>query len=430
MTAWVAWAVREIAGDSLDALRLVSLACGVATVVFVALIARELGGRLPAQLGAALAWALTPFLLGSARIYHPTWFDALAWVAFLYIATRILVRPEPRLWPLLGVVAGLGLEAKYTIAFLLVAFAAGLLLFARGTLRTRGPWIAAGIAILLLVPNLVWQVQHGWPSVQFAASQNATTASDTPPALYVAEQVLFLGGTFVVAVIGVVWLWRHRLRALAVVPVLVVVLFFVERGRGYYPLPADALAVAAGAVGLEGWTSRRRPAVLALLIAIQAAALVVVAPIVWPVLPTRTMIDRGIWKLGFYKDEIGWPELSTSVVGVWDALPAAERANGAVLAGNYGEASALALYGHGKLPLVLSGHLSWQYWRPKVLPQRYLVTVGIDMPSTICSTWHIVARIDNSWHIANEEQGRTIDTCTLRKPLGDLWSSSIARNKL
>jgi hypothetical protein len=430
MTPWVAWVVREIAGSSLDALRLVSLACGVATVFFVALMARELGGRVPAQLGAALAWALTPLLLGSASIYHPTWFDELAWVAFLYVATRILVRPEPRLWPLLGVIAGLGLEAKYTIAFLLAAFAAGLLLFARGSLRAHGPWIAAAIAILLLVPNIAWQVQHGWPSAQFATSQSATTASDTPRALYVAEQFLFLGGTLVVAVVGVVWLWRHRLRALAVVPVLVFAVFFIEQGRGYYPLPADALAVAAGAVGLEAWTSRRRPVVLALLILCQAAVLVAVAPIVWPVLPTRTMIDRGIWKQGFYKDEIGWPELSTAVVGVWDALPAAERAHGAVLAGNYGEASALAHYGHGRLPLVVSGHLSWQYWRPKALPQRFLVTVGIAAPSTICSTWRVAARIDNRWHIANEERGRTIDTCTLRKPLGELWSASIARNKL
>ena len=108
VTAWVAWLVCAIAGDSLEALRAVSLACGVATVILVALMARELGGGFAAQFGGAALWALTPLILGSASIYHPTWFDQLAWVAFLYVATRILVRPEPRLWPLLGVVAGFG----------------------------------------------------------------------------------------------------------------------------------------------------------------------------------------------------------------------------------------------------------------------------------------------------------------------------------
>jgi Dolichyl-phosphate-mannose-protein mannosyltransferase len=430
VTAWVAWLVRAVAGDSLDALRLVSLACGVGTVLIVALIARELGGRLAAQIGAAFAWALTPLVLGSASIYHPTWFDELAWVGFLYVATRILVRPEPRLWPLLGVVAGLGLEAKYTIAFLLVVFAVGLLMFARDALRTRGPWLAATIALLLLVPNLIWQAKHGWPSLQFASSQNAKAAEDTSRPDFLAEQILFLGSTFGVAVIGVFWLWRKQMRALAIVPVLVTALFLVERGRGYYPLPADALAVAAGAVALEAWTSRRRWLVLAVLAVVQGLVLALVAPIVWPVLSTRAMIERGVWNRSFYKDEIGWWELTASTLRVWDSLPAAERANGAVLAGNYGEASALEHYGRGRLPLVLSGHLSWQYWRPASLPQRYLVTVGLGEHPSICSASHVAARIQNAWHIANEEQGRTINTCRLRRPLGSFWATSVARNEL
>jgi 4-amino-4-deoxy-L-arabinose transferase-like glycosyltransferase len=430
VTAWVAWLVRAIAGDSLDALRAVSLACAVATVILVALMARELGGGFAAQFGGAALWALTPLILGSASIYHPTWFDQLAWVAFLYVATRILVRPEPRLWALLGVVAGVGLEAKYTIVFLLAAFAVCLLVIARETLRTRGPGLAAGIALLLFVPNLVWQAQHGWPSVHFASSQNAKAAEDTSRAAFVVEQVLFLGAAFLVAVVGVVWLWRRRLQVLAVVPVLVAVLFFIERGRSYYPLPADALAVAAGAVALEGWTSRRRALALGTLAAAQIAVLVVVAPVVWPVLSSKTMVDRKIWKQSFYKDELGWPELTASVVRVWDGLPAAEQARAAVIAGNYGEASALEHFGRRELPLVLSGHLSWQYWRPRTLPQRYAITVGMGDHPGICRASRVVARIDNRWHIANEEQGRPIVACTLRWPLGRLWESSIERDSL
>ena len=44
---------------------------------------------------------------------------------------------------------------------------------------------------------------------------------------------------------------------------------------------------------------------------------------VWPVVPTQTMVVRGIWKDSFYKHEIGWPELTDSVVRVWEALPGA-----------------------------------------------------------------------------------------------------------
>lgn len=423
VAAWVAWFVSHVAGNSLIALRLVSLACGVGTVFLVALTARELGGRLPAQLGASLAWAASPYILGSASIFHPTWFDTLAWAAYLYVMVRILVRPEPRLWPLLGVVAGIGMEAKYTIAFLIAVSAVALLAFDRGTFRTRGPWIAAGIALLLLAPNLAWQAAHGWPSIHFASSQNAKTAADTSRPVYVAEQILFLGATFAVAVIGVVSLWRRRLRALATIPVLVTIVFFFERGRGYYPLPADGLAVAAGAVAIESWTRRgRRRVLIATLVVLQLAAIALVAPVIVPIYPTRTMISRGIWKNSFFKDEIGWPELTNQVVAAWNGLPAADRADGAVVASNYGEAAALAHFGHGRLPLVLSGHLSWQYWHP-ALDQRHLVTVGYypDELRPICSSWRIVAFIHNGWRLANEELGRPIATCTLKQPLSAYW---------
>jgi len=172
----------------------------------------------------------------------------LAWTAACYVTTRIAVRRELRLIPLLGVIVGVGLEAKYTIAFLGAALVVAFAVFDREVLRGSRPWIAAGIALLLIAPNLAWQARHGWPSVHFASSQNAKTAEDTPPPVYVAQQVLFLAGSIVLAVAGVAWLWRRRLRALAAIPVLLTLVFLAERGRAYYALPADSIAVAAGAV--------------------------------------------------------------------------------------------------------------------------------------------------------------------------------------
>lgn len=433
LTAWLGWLVDRVDPDSLVALRLVSLLAGALTVLLVAFLARELGGGRAALWFAAIGWALTPYVLGSASIFHPTWLDALAWVAFLYVATRLLLRDDERLWPVLGVIAGLGLEAKYTIAVLLAAGAVALLADReRRRFRGRGPWIALAIALALLAPNLIWQAGHGWPSAHFVTSQNAQTASDTSRPAYLVEQLLFLGGTAIVAAVGVVWLWHRRLRALALVPVLVTLGFLIERGRSYYPLPADALPVAAGAVALTDWMRRgRRLWAPVTLVALQAAVLAVAAPIVVPVYSTAHMVRSGVWKTGFFDDELGWPELAAQTERAWRGLPQAERARGAVLAANYGEASALALYGHGLGP-VLSGHLSWQFWRPAVLPQRFALTIGED-PATLhrlCRRWHVVDRIDNRWHVANEERGGDLATCALRHSLGALWHSDIARNDL
>jgi hypothetical protein len=430
--------VHAAFGDSLVALRVVSLVAMMVTVVLVALLARDLGGGPRTQAAAALVWGMSPYGLAAGSVFHPTWVDVLCWVAVLYTVVVALARRRPRLWLVAGVVAGIGLETKYTITFLLTALLVALVATdGRAVLRTRWPWLALGIALLLLLPNLVWQAQHSWASVHFFRSQNAKTASDSPPVTYLAQQLLFLGALLVVAVVGVGSLWRRpHLRPLAIVPPLITVFFLLERGRSYYPLPADSVAVAAGVVALAAWLrdgGRRRLATAAALAVLQVAVLVLALPVVLPVRTTASMVSSGVWKDSFYKDEIGWPELAEQTASAWRNLPAAQRADGAIVAGNYGEASALELYGPARgLPQVLSGHLSWQYWRPQNLPQRYVLFVGYDPGrlSLLCRSWTQLATIDNRWHLANEERGRIIAGCHLRRPLGTIWRQSIARNNL
>ena len=260
LIAVVGRAVVVVFGTSLDALRVTTMVIGLTSVAFVALSARELGGSLRAQALAALAWATAPIALGAASLFHPTWLDLAAQTATLYLVLVAVTRPMPRLWPAVGVMAGIGLEAKYTIATLLLALVAGLALTPqRRVLRTRGPWIAAGIAFVLLLPNIGWEIHHGWPSAAFVHSQRAQTAADTPPPAYVADAVVFLAACTALAVIGGVWMWRRPdLRAFTWAAVFVMVGFGLEQGRGYYPLPAMIVCVAAGAVALERWRPAAR----------------------------------------------------------------------------------------------------------------------------------------------------------------------------
>ena len=438
VTAWIGWLVHSLFGNSLDALRLTSLAAMLATTLLVALMVRELGAGWRTQTAASLVWGLSPYGLAAASIFHTTWFDALFWVALIYTLLVALRRGRPRLWLLAGAIAGVGLETKYTIAFLLGAILVALLVAdGRGLLRTRWPWLGLAVAVLLLFPNLAWEAQHGWASLRFFSSQNAKTASDTPPATYIGQQ-LFLGAGVLVAAVGVVSLWRTpRLRPLALLPPLITVCFLVERGRGYYPLPADSIAVAAGTVAIAGRlrlaSARRRVALLAPLIAVQAAVLVVALPTVLPVRSTASMISSGVWKNSWFKDEIGWPELTDQTARAWKSLPADVRANSVILAQNYGEAAALEFYGPSRgLPRILSGHLSWQYWRPRALPQRFALLVGFSAgyARQLCSSENTLATIDNYWRLDNEERGRTITSCTLKQPLGAIWKREIATNNL
>jgi 4-amino-4-deoxy-L-arabinose transferase-like glycosyltransferase len=437
LTAAIGRLTVDVAGPSLTALRLTGVIAGMLAAVLVTLCARELDGGAGAQVLAGLAFVLTPYGLGIGMIFHPTMFDVLVWVAFTYVALRILRRPEPRLWPALGLIAGIGLETKGTLLALLGAFAVGLMAFGpRTCLRDRRFWIGVAIAVTCLLPYVWWELAHGWPTLTFLPSQDAATAASTSRPGYVVQQLAFVGGALALVVAGVRELWRdRRVRALALLAPAASLLFLVEQGRSYYALPAIALPLAAGAVAAERWWShsRRRGRVVSALLAWQVAALVIAAPLVWPVLPVATMVRLGIWQPSFYKDEIGWPEMVAQTARAWNALPAAQRHGTALLAQNYGEAGALALYGRADgLPTPLSGHLSFQYWHPPVMTERRALTVGFDQATLgrFCSAVHVVARVNNAWGIANEEQGRPIATCTLRRPLGALWSADIASDRL
>ena len=253
-------------------------------------------------------------------------FDLLTWALFSYVALRILHRDEPRLWPLLGLIAGVGLETKGTILALLMLFGLGVAVFGpRPALREPRAWIGAAVAGACLLPYAGWEIAHGWPTLAFLPTQTATTAQSTPHLTYLAQQIAFLGVTLILAAVGVRELWRTpRLRALALLAPGASVLFFVEHGRSYYALPAIALPCAAGAVATSRWWRRpspRRALVAGSLVTLQLAVLTFVAPLVWPVLPVATMVRLGLWQPTFYKDEIGWQELVAETARAWRTLP-------------------------------------------------------------------------------------------------------------
>jgi 4-amino-4-deoxy-L-arabinose transferase-like glycosyltransferase len=438
LTAWVAWLVHALAGDSLVALRLVSLAITVAAIALVALMARELGGGPRAQLAAAGCFAATPYILAGASLYHTTWLDLLAWTAVLYVALRILARPEPRLWPLFGLLAGVGLEAKYTIAILLIVLLAGLVTTRqRRLLRTRGPWLAIAIAVLVLLPNLVWQARHGWPSWHFFGSQNEATRHDTPLASYLTDQLQFFGASVLLVAAGCISLWRRpRLRPLALAAPLVFSCYLLEGGRSYYPMPAYTLPLAAGAVAALAWVrrgSRLRMVLVATLVAFQATVLAVAVPKVVPVRSEAGLVRSPSSAIDIFAQEIGWPELARQTAAAWHEIPRRERPQWVLLASSYSVAGDLSRFGPALgLPQPLSGHLSWQYWRPARLPQRHALLVGWGYQGAgwLCDSYRPLAVFDNGVGLQNGIQGLPIVACDLRAPLGQLWNEGIATDDL
>jgi 4-amino-4-deoxy-L-arabinose transferase-like glycosyltransferase len=426
VTPAIARLVQVVAPDSVVALRFTSVLAGALVVVLAALIASELGGGRRAQLLSALAVVISPVFVGGNFIFETVSFDQLVWALLLWLVARVLAGGDRRLWLLAGLVLGIGLETKYTVAGLAVALAAGLLLTpGRRQLATRWPWLGAALAVIMLAPNLWWQAGHGWDSIAYTLHHRGNTDG---PVAYWLQQALFLVQPLLLPLVvaGAVWLWRSgTFRALAWTAILIELLFFAVGGKSYYPAPVYPLLYAAGAVWLErsvGSRLLRRAWVAAAVV-----TTLVLVPILLPVLPTDVMARSGLLKVPTLAEMYGWPDLAHEVAAAYASLHPSERRGAMVLASNYGEAGALDLYGPGLgLPPVVSPHLTYYYWAPARMSPNVVIAVGYERQDLepLFADVTEVGTISNSYGVANQEAGRPIFVCrSPRRPLWQAWPS-------
>jgi 4-amino-4-deoxy-L-arabinose transferase-like glycosyltransferase len=195
--------LAELVSLSPTVIRIIPALAGGAVVVLAARLAALFGAGRFGQVLAALTMASTPVLLSSDHVDNTTPIDLLAWTVVLLCVATALLRDRPRWWLGAGVAAGLGLENNNLMLLLLVAVGLGVLLSRQAAvLRTRWPWLGAGIAAVIWLPNLIWQATHGWPQLAMAAALRQENDSAGSYIGGLPAQLVYLG--LVGAVLGVV----------------------------------------------------------------------------------------------------------------------------------------------------------------------------------------------------------------------------------
>ena len=412
VTALLAALARGLFGWSLVGLRAFAILASAGTVLVGAHVARELGASRRAQTLAAVMIGFGPAMLATNLLFQPVALDQLTTMIVLWLALRLALGRGS--WPLLGIAVGIGLETKYTLAVVLVLLVATFLAWRRDVLRTRGLPLAVAIAAVLLVPNLIWQAGHGWTSVHWFLNPPPSGSDETRP-VFIANVILLAGAAVPVAVAGVISLVRDRaLRPFGWTIVSTVVAYFVLGGKSYYALPVVVFALAAGAIPLDRWATRRRLQVAG---AVFGLVGLLVLPISLPVLPLHTAVRHGVVKArGDYQSEVGWPAYVRLVE---------RHATGitVIVTDNYGEAGALVLFGRA-LPPVASAQVTMRYWRPQATGRQALVVGYSRQAASFCRTYRVVAHISAAND--SDEGGQPIARCTLRGSLADVWPSIVA----
>ena len=202
LIGWVIRAVTELAGsNAIFWVRLAAPLAHGATALILAQIAAETAGR-RAALWVALGYLTLPMVaVGSAVISTDT--IMLPFLALALWAWRRALLADGRrrlgLAALAGLGIGLGAMAKYAALYYL----AGAGLAAALWRAARPGWRAAGLALavmlLCLMPNILWNALHGWPTLQHTADNISWVEDpDDRAGLHFGALLTFLGGQFLV----------------------------------------------------------------------------------------------------------------------------------------------------------------------------------------------------------------------------------------
>jgi 4-amino-4-deoxy-L-arabinose transferase-like glycosyltransferase len=387
--------VRTTLGESTLALRLLPALAGAGTVLLAGLTARRMGGTLVAQVITALAVIAVPVYGVMFGFYSMNALEILLWAAAAYVAVMLLTEDQPRLWLLFGLLVGIGLQNKHTFLIFAVGLVLGLLLHRRNAFRNRWIWLGGLVALVILLPNLIWQVQHHWPTLEFYAGAADKNIARSPLDVLLDQLLAMNPGLLAVWLLGLICLLRSRtFRPLAWSYLLPLFLLMVlGSSRPDRLAPAYLPLFAAGAVSIEELARRQMrlrwlPAAAALLVLVSAVA---VAPLGLPLLPPQTTaryaeaFGLGSYEEGvtaelpqYFADRFGWQELTTTVAQVYSELSPEEQEQVGIFTSNYGEAGAIHFYGRSYgLPEPISGHNNYWLWGPGNWSGEVLIAVNV-----------------------------------------------------
>ncbi|MCB0640235.1 MAG: glycosyltransferase family 39 protein [Phaeodactylibacter sp.] len=432
------WLQQHLLGDALWISRLVAALMGAALVYLTGLLAAELGGGRKAQFLACLGVIVSIVFLRTGGLLQPVPLDVFFWTLSFYFLVRFINRQkEVELW-WLGLSLGLGLLTKYLIGLWIVGLLIATLLTPnRKLLKTRGPYLALGISLLLLLPNLIWQWAYDFPVVNHLSGLAENQLVHVRPFDFILEQLLmpFMGTWLWLP--GLIFLLGGRLlqpyRPLGWMALFVFVSLLLMGGKSYYTAGLFPMLFAAG--GLVWEQILRKSWQLAAFTGLLVLGTLPILPTGMPVLKIDAALryfnwltyDMGIegpvrWEDGHlhplpqdFADMRGWDELAQLVeVAIEEAaVPYL------IYCENYGQAAAVDLYGHGRgWTPVVSFSDTYRLWLPDCLPDGFgaFIYVNDELGEDVQAAFGDIQVIGILEDPYARERGTTVYLC--REPKG------------
>jgi len=448
-------------GDSVFAARIFPTIAGGLIVWFTGLITVELGGKKFAISLACLAMIFSPAFAASDYLFQPVVFDQLWWVLAVWLLAKYINTFAIKYLYFLGLAVGFGMLTKYSMAFFTFALIFGLLISKqRKLLFNRHIIGAALVALLIFLPNLIWQLQHHLPVITHMRTLREEQLDFIKPSDFIKQELLVNGIALFVWLTGFIFLFfsfrLHKFQFLAIAFTLIFAFLLVMNGKEYYLFGAYPMLFAAGGFGFERWLKTSGYALRGLTIVVFTLPNLILFPIVLPVLPLNTtlaffqFVHNNSNALDFlvtwedhkthkttqdYGDMFGWDTMTALVNKAWTQLTPEQQKQTQIYADNYGEAGAIHHFGKQyNLPDVISLNSSFTLWAPDNLNGKYIIYVddnygkNIQKLSSYVETYRKIGEVTDS---LAREKGTSIFLLVHPKPLlNQVYKKALSEKRL
>lgn len=391
LTSWIACLIKML-GNSVFWVKFFPALFGGLTIAVVWKTIEELKGNLFALILGAIAVTFSAIMRINI-LFQPNSFDILAWT-FLYFAVIKFINTANNKWLWMAALGfALGFLNKYNICFLLLGILPALLLSSqRKIFANRHFYLSMSLALIIILPNLIWQFQNGFPVLHHMEILRRTQLKNINRFDFLKEQALFfIGSIFIIIAAFIAFLSyapfkKYRLFGWAYIFTLLIFIYF--KAKPYYAIGLYPVLLAFGAVYLEqffasGWKKYLRPVAILVPLLLFIPAIRLIFPILGPAeILQKEKIFKALgmlrWEDGKdhelpqdFADMLGWRELAEKVDHVYDSI--GNNANTIVLCDNYGEAGAINYYSKHRDINAVSYSADYINWFP--LDKKEITTV-------------------------------------------------------
>lgn len=366
---------------------------GALTMAFSWLIVDRLDGSLYAKCLVAVAFICSSYLRLNI-LYQPNSFDVLAWTAmFYYLIIYFEDDNKPNYLYYFAIWSALGFLNKYNVLFLVLGILPAVLITSnRKVFTTRHLYLAIGLALLIVSPNIIWQITHNFPVISHMKELSETQLVNIKRADFFKGQILFFVSDIFVLLASFIGFaiykpFRKHLWVILTY-IFTLIIFSYFNAKAYYALGLYPVLLAFGSVYISQLIGKKH-ILSSLLMLFIIGSFAYIAPLVMPVYTPEEInahhkrferVGSLRWEDGKnhdlpqdYADMQGWKELARLTDSAYSRIK--DKSAVVVRADNYGQAGAINYYSKYKNINVVSFNADYLYWFKMERPIKDLILI-------------------------------------------------------